>query len=375
VASWHWWLSDGELNEVQYTGKRGYYHALGPAHAHTVYAGTPLKLKTFLQRMQASASDAVNVEVRRFLDNIHAHLTNDAQGEAIQSYNSAREIYQNFARKGGQLDSDWLERLFNDPQLRAEFRVEPEDELITYRSINGQKARTKFSPNVNVQAMMAYELLRAGLSCVFWIESRDIRLFDSHFSRGGLWRGGKDPVGMPDQTQLMRRDLWAPLKALVKRLKETQYQESGKSLFDLTTIVLTSEFGRTIHGDVRGIVKMPIPDAEKKKLIDGQDISQHWKVTSAAFLGGKVAGNTQFGRVGEQTLMPIPLLPNGMLDPAFHPLTGELIPGREKNPHSWIPNHGDVYATALYLAGIDPKGRGRNDRGPLPFVRRDMRSF
>jgi hypothetical protein len=33
--SWHWWLSDGELNEVQYTGRRGYYHALGPVHAHT----------------------------------------------------------------------------------------------------------------------------------------------------------------------------------------------------------------------------------------------------------------------------------------------------------------------------------------------------
>ena len=58
--SWHWWLSDGELNEVQYTGRRGYYHALGPAHAHTIYAGTPLKLKTFLLRMQSSANDAVS---------------------------------------------------------------------------------------------------------------------------------------------------------------------------------------------------------------------------------------------------------------------------------------------------------------------------
>src|SRR5262249_52743571 len=62
--SWHWWLSDGELNEVQYTGRRGYYHALGPAHAHTIYAGTPLKLKTFLSRMQSTANDAVNREIR-----------------------------------------------------------------------------------------------------------------------------------------------------------------------------------------------------------------------------------------------------------------------------------------------------------------------
>jgi hypothetical protein len=33
--AWHWWLSDGELNEVQYTGRKGYYHALGPVQAHT----------------------------------------------------------------------------------------------------------------------------------------------------------------------------------------------------------------------------------------------------------------------------------------------------------------------------------------------------
>ena len=374
--SWHWWLSDGELNEVQYTGRRGYYHALGPAHAHTVYAGPPLRLKTFLRRMQAAAADPVHREVRKFLDQLHTHLLDDSQSEAIQSYNSAREIYQNFAERGGKLDPGWLESLFNDPSLREEFRVLPEDELLTYRSINGQKARTKFSPNVNVQAMMTYELLRAGLSCAFWIESRDIRVFDSHFSRGGLWRGdGKSPVGMPDQTQMMRRDLWTPLKALVKRLKETQYRDTGKSLYDLTTIVLTSEFGRTIHGEVDAIVKMPIPEEEKKKQIAGQDISQHWKVTSAAFLGGSVSGNTQFGKVGERTLMPIPLLQNGMLDPAYHPVTGELLPGREKHPRSSIPNHGDVYSTALYLAGIDPKGRGRNDRGPLIFVRKDARSL
>ena len=58
--SWHWWLSDGELNEVQYTGRKGYYHALGPVHAHTIYAGTPAKLKKFLVRMQESSGDTVN---------------------------------------------------------------------------------------------------------------------------------------------------------------------------------------------------------------------------------------------------------------------------------------------------------------------------
>src|SRR5690349_6501758 len=39
--SWHYWLSDGELNEQQYTGRKGYYANLGPTWAHTLYAGTP----------------------------------------------------------------------------------------------------------------------------------------------------------------------------------------------------------------------------------------------------------------------------------------------------------------------------------------------
>ncbi len=69
-------------------------------------------------------------------------------------------------------------RALHRPELRERFKVKPEDELITYRSVNGNKARTKFCPNANVQAMMTYELLRAGLTCAFWIETRDIRRFD-----------------------------------------------------------------------------------------------------------------------------------------------------------------------------------------------------
>ena len=43
----------------------------------------------------------------------------------------------------------------------------------------------------------------------------------------------------------------------------------------------------------------------------------------------------------------------------------------EKNPQSFIPNHGHVYATALYLSDIDPKGKGRNQAPPLTFIKRD----
>jgi hypothetical protein len=103
-------------------------------------------------------------------------------------------------------------------------------------------------------------------------------------------------------------------------------------------------------------------------MIDGQDISQHWKVTSAAFMGGNVKGNTQYGGIGENTLLAIPLMPDGSMDPAYDPSTGELKPGAHKSDQSFIPNHGDVYSTALYLSGIDPKGKGRNNRPPLRFI-------
>jgi len=367
---WFWWLADGELNEQQYTGRRGFYPNLGPVWAHTIYAGTPANLKRFLIRMQQNSSDVVNSQIERFVDNMSAYLTRDNHMEVIRSYDSALGIYNNLARAGKRLDANLINNLFNDPILREKFDIKPEDEMITYTSVNGNKARTKFTPATNVQAMMAYELMRAGLSTCFFIESRDIRLFDSHYARRGLW--GPDrrtPIGMPDQTNMMRENLWKPLNTLVELLKSTPYKNTGKSLFDYTTIVITSEFGRTIRGDVRAIQQMNISDAEKDKLIYDQDISQHWRVTGAAFLGAGVRGNSQFGGVGQKTGMPIPLLPDGTMDPAYDPITGELLPGRTPSKDAWVPNHGDVYATALYLCGINPKGRGRNERPAMRYIK------
>lgn len=369
--SWHYWLSDGELNEQQYTGRKGYYANLGPTWAHTNYAGTPANLKSFLMRMQAGSNDAVNCQIERFLSNVRPRLTRDSDIEVMKSYQSAVGVYETLADAGRSLNRSTLSKLFTDADLRSKFEIKPQDELITYSSVNGNKARTKFSPAVNVQAMMTYEMMRAGLSNAFFIETRNIREFDSHFSRKYLWaEDRRTPHGQPDQTNMMNEQLWKPLKTLVALLKSTPYKNTGKSLYDLTTIVLTSEFGRTIKGDVDAILKMKLSDADKQTMIDGQDISQHWRVTSAAFLGGKVRGNFQVGGVGEKTLMPIPLLPDGSLDPAYHSVTGELLPGRTASPQSRVPNHGDVYATALYLADLDPKGRGRNHRGPLPYFKK-----
>lgn len=212
--SWHWWLSDGELNEVQYPGKSGYYHALGPVHAHTIYAGTPEKLRKLLLRMQETSGDAVAGKVDQFLQNAHTEILKDDNLAAVRSYQSARNIYLQMASRGRQLDRGNLEQLFKNPELRERFGVTAKDELITYRSVNGNKARSKFSPNTNVQAMMSYEMMRAGLSCAFFIESRDVRRFDSHNSRKNLWDGDR-PVGNKDQTEMMKADLWKDRKSVV----------------------------------------------------------------------------------------------------------------------------------------------------------------
>ncbi len=365
--SWHWWLSDGELNEVQYTGKRGYYHALGPVHAHTIYAGTPEKLRKLLLRMEETSGDEVAAKVDEFLQNAHTEILRDDNIAAVRSYQSARNIYLQLSSRGRQLDRNELQHLFKDPELRERFSVSAADELITYRSVNGNKARSKFSPNINVQAMMSYEMMRAGLSCAFFIESRDVRRFDSHNNRNNLWKKDQ-PVGNKDQTDMMKTDLWDPLHAFVDCLKNTEYRDTQSSLFDHTNIVLTSEFGRSIHGNVDGIIAKGKSEAEKKSEIGGQDISAHWQVTSCAFLGGNVRGNTQYGRVGEATLMAIPILPDGSLDPSYDPLTGNLLNDKNKHPEAFIPNHGDVYSTALLLSGIEPKNRGRNERPALPFI-------
>ena len=367
--SWHWWLSDGELNEVQYTGRRGYYPALGPVHAHTIYAGTPAKLRKLLLRVEEAAGDEVPRKIDSFLQNAHSEILKDENIDTVRSYHSARNIYRQLTSRGRSLDRPQLKQLFRNAALREEFGVTPDDELVTYRSVNGNKARSKFSPNTNVQAMMSYEMMRAGLSCAFFIESRDVRRFDSHNNRKNLWKGkDRKPSGNSDQSKMMMDDLWKPLHAFVNRLKNTEYGETQTSLFDHTNIVITSEFGRSIHGDVGGILKKKISEEKKKAEIGGQDISAHWRVTSSAFLGGNVNGNSQFGRVGENTLMAIPILPDGSLDPNFDPTTGELLPDRKKHPKSMIPNHGDVYSTALKLSGINPKGKGRNQRPPLQFI-------
>ncbi|MFZ5439414.1 MAG: DUF1501 domain-containing protein [Myxococcota bacterium] len=361
-VSWHRWLSDGELEEANYPEGTGFYEKLGPAYAHTIYGRTPSEMRNRLSQLGNVTAGARSARIRAFVDDLHQNFIADHNGESVAAFSSAVNIYKQLTSGTGIVVNPAT--LFTDPTLRSEFNVATADEATNSTSVNGNPARSKDSPMVNVQAMMAYELMTKGLSLAFWIENRQIRGFDTHDSRTSIF----NRQGQVDQLTMMRRDLWTPLKTFVRKLKSTQFGTSGKSYWDLTTIVLASEMGRTIQGDVASILASADADSVKYTKIMEQDCCQHWKTNSVAFLGGNVQGNRQYGRVGTTTVDSIPLRADGTLDPAYNPATGVLQ--GTKDPNSFVPNAGHVYATALELTGINPTGKGRNVMPALSFIKK-----
>jgi hypothetical protein len=360
--SWHRWLSDGELDLSQYPEGTGYYEKLGPPHAHTIYGRTPADLRSRLAGIGDVATAARRSRIRQYTDDLHAQFLNGKDGQSVRAFSSAIEIHR--AITSGAITVD-LNTLFNDPSLREEFGVLPGDEVPSYQSVNGNPARSKDNPHVRAQSMMAYELMRARISCGFWIENRDVRQFDSHFSRSGVM----SVDSMPNQLNDINNEVWNPLITFVNRLKTTEMPGvPGTSMWDRTTIVLCSEMGRTIHGDVDAILNADGTENEKYTQIMEQDVCQHWKTSSVCFLGGNVNGGRTFGRVGTSTLDAIPTMPDGSLDPAYDPVTGLLNGGATQS--GIISDAGNVYATALDLAGVDPVGKGKNTKEALTFIKK-----
>jgi hypothetical protein len=369
-VSWHRWLADGELSTPSYPEGTGYYEKLGPVHAHTLYGKTPTDMRNRLMSLGSVSQGQRNQRIAQFTDNLQANLLAEKNGESVRAFSSALTIHR--ALTGGTTLNINPQTMFTDATLRSEFGVTTADETTEAASINGNPARSKETPQTNVQALMTYEMMTKGLSIGFFIENRGLRLFDSHRDRRSIMSN----LGQTDQTANMRKNLWNPLKTLVAKLKATQYGTTGKSYFDFTTLVLASEMGRTISGDVAAILaNSGLTDTAKYDEIMNQDCCQHWRVSSVAFLGGAVRGNTQFGRVGSVSLEGIPMMPDGTLDPAYNPDTGLLISGRTKSPNSFISDPGHVYSTALHLSGLDPvalrtAGKGKNDRLPMTFVKK-----
>jgi hypothetical protein len=362
-VSWHRWLSDGELDESNYPVGTGYAENLGPAYAHTNYGTTPAEMRSRLASLSGIVAGARSARIRAFVDDLHHNFLADKNGETVQAFDSAVKLHPQLTAGGGVAVNPTT--LFSDPTLRSEFGIVAADEQTNSTSVNGNPARSKNSPNTNVQALMTYELMTKGVSCGFWIENRQIRGFDTHRDRTSNFSN----KGQSDQLADMKKNLWTPLKALVARLKSTPLPGfAGRSYFDATTIVLASEMGRTIQGDVGAILSGTDTDAVKYQAVMDQDVCQHWHVNSVAFLGGTVKGNRQYGRVGTSTLEGIPLMPDGTLDPAYNSATGVLT--GTKSANSVIPNAGHVYSTALALSGLDPTGKGLNSAPALGYIKK-----
>ena len=361
--NWHRWLSDGELDISAYPEGTGIYHALGPAWAHIIYPQTPKFTRSLVRQTLAMRNDARNHSVQRFLEQPRRKLLADRNSPELQSFASALDVYKRLIQ--GNDESVDTNSMFLDPGLREEFEVEPADEEIHFELINQTLPRSKYTPNINAQAMMMFEMMTKGLSCAGWLENRLVRGFDHH------WARKKILSGYPfDQKEMMRRELWTPLRTFIRKLKETEYGETGNSYYEYTTIVLSSEFGRTVGGNIESILEnSDLDEAEKREQILSQDISAHNPVNSCAFLGPRVRGGSQFGWVGQQTFQPVPIHPKtGDLDPRYD-RDGNLRDGYQEPSDGFImPNHGHIYSTALKLAGVDPKGAGRNESPHLPFI-------
>jgi len=342
---WHKWISDGELSFGNYPEGTGYYEKLGPAYANTLYAGTPQVMRDRIAAIAKAKGTGRDAAVHKFVDNLHSNFMKDKNSDSVRAFQSAVQIHTAFSTGGASIDPATL---FSDATLRGQFNIKAADEQTGSTSVNGQAARSKDSPNTNVQALMAYEMFTRGLSIAAFIESRDIRGFDSHRNRAFVLQN----KGQYNQKNQMDANLWAPLIAFRNAMKAKQYGATGKSYWDYTTVVIASEMGRHMEGG-------------------DDDVAQHNKVNSTAFLGGKVRGNSQFGKAGLQSLDAIPIMPDGTLDPAYDVNTGFIKSGMQKNNQSFVTDAGHVYATALDLAGI-PKAeqKGKNNRPVLGFVKK-----
>ncbi len=371
-VSWHLWLSDGELSVTSYPEGTGYYDKLGPAYAHTQYAQTPDAMSNQLKAISQLAGNARDEKIRSFIDNINTNFIADKNSESVKAFSSALQIYKAQVSQGVAVDPN---SMFTDATLLEEFAVAGDDQQSTSTSVNNNPARSKNSPNTNVQALMTYEMMTKGLSYAFWIESRQIRGFDTHNNRVNVLNS----QGQTDQKGMMKSNLWTPLATLAGKMKSTALPDgSGRSYWDVSTIVIASEMGRIMgQVDAEPLREDGSGAANQYTEIMNQDVCQHWHISSTAFMGGTVQGNSQWGKVGtDGNQLSIPLMPDGSLDPNYDHVLGTLLSGKTKDPdEQGAGRAGSVYATALYCSGLDPdnlraNNQGKNQSPPLKYVKK-----
>ena len=162
-----------------------YYEKLGPPHAHTIYGRTPTALRNVLKQIQSLTSNARDDRIRKFVDNLHGNFVKEKNGPSVAAFDAAVKIHAAQVGKDGATFSP--AQMFTDPALREEFGIHADDEATSAAEVNGNPARSKDTPRVNVQAMMTWELLTKGLSVAFHLESRDVRGFDTHYKRTSVF--------------------------------------------------------------------------------------------------------------------------------------------------------------------------------------------
>src|SRR5207253_10405002 len=142
---------------------------LGPVSAHTQYGKTPTDMRNRLMSLGSVSQSQRNQRIAQFTDNLQANLLAEKNGESVRAFASALTIHK--ALTDGTTLNINPQAMFTDATLRTDFAVTTADETTEASSINGNPARSKETPNTNVQALMTYELMTKGLSNGFFIEN------------------------------------------------------------------------------------------------------------------------------------------------------------------------------------------------------------
>jgi uncharacterized protein (DUF1501 family) len=144
-----------------------------------------------------------------------------------------------------------------------------------------------------------------------------VRGFDSHQARKLFTSGFAF-----DQRQMMRESLWSPLSTFVRKLKSAEYGSSGKSYWEYTHIVITSEFGRPAEFD------------------GGGGRGHQGSAFTCVLAGGGLKHRGAFGETDELAATPV-------RDPVTVP---------------------DFFATILAAVGIDYTANLYNGDRPIPIT-------
>ncbi len=117
----------------------------------------PKFTRNLIRQTLAMRNDPRNHAVQRFLEQSRRNVLADRNSPELKSLASALDVYKRLIE--GSPERIETKTLFLDAALREEFDVTPADEEVHFELINQTFPRSKYTPNINVQAMMMFEML------------------------------------------------------------------------------------------------------------------------------------------------------------------------------------------------------------------------